>query len=127
MTGPGPSRGRATTDILARIKTKGSRKIICSTISNAGVLFAYSDHVKPNLFELKKDVRKSAWTVNKKPLPQKLPYAHSMVFSADSSRLMIAGHDRRIYVSFFQQSSFFFNLCVTGNFTNVLIFLDLMR
>ncbi|KAJ6675948.1 WD REPEAT-CONTAINING PROTEIN PCN [Salix viminalis] len=97
-TGPGSSRGRATTDILARIKTKGSRKIICSTISNAGVLFAYSDHVKPNLFELKKDVRKSAWTVNKKPLPQKLPYAHSMVFSADSSRLMIAGHDRRIYV-----------------------------
>ncbi|KAJ6399916.1 hypothetical protein OIU84_015550 [Salix udensis] len=97
-TGPGSSRGRATTDILARIKTKGSRKIICSTISNAGVLFAYSDHVKPNLFELKKEVRKSAWTVNKKPLPQKLPYAHSMVFSADSSRLMIAGHDRRIYV-----------------------------
>jgi hypothetical protein len=50
-----------------------------------------------------------------------------MVYSAESSRLMIAGHDRRIYVSFFQQSSFFFNLCVTGNFTNVLIFLDLMR
>ncbi|KAJ6878606.1 transducin family protein-like 1 [Populus alba x Populus x berolinensis] len=98
MTGPGPSRGRASTDILARIKTKGSRKIICSTISNAGVLFAYSDHVKPNLFELKKDVRKSAWTVNKRSLPQKLPYAHSMVFSADSSQLMIAGHDRRIYV-----------------------------
>ncbi|KAG5230785.1 transducin-related family protein [Salix suchowensis] len=97
-TGLGSSRGRATTDILARIKTKGSRKIICSTISNAGVLFAYSDHVKPNLFELKKEVKKSAWTVNKKPLPQKLPYAHSMVFSADSSRLMIAGHDRRIYV-----------------------------
>ncbi|CAK7347407.1 unnamed protein product [Dovyalis caffra] len=97
-TGPGPSRGHATTDILARIKTKGSRKIICSTISNAGVLFAYSDHVKPNLFELKKEVRRGAWTVNKKPLPVKLPYAHSMVFSADSSRLMIAGHDRRIYV-----------------------------
>ncbi|KAJ6685796.1 WD REPEAT-CONTAINING PROTEIN PCN [Salix purpurea] len=97
-TGPGPSRGRATTDILARIKTKRSRKIICSTISNAGVLFAYSDHVKPSLFELKKEVRKSAWTVNKKHLPQNLPYAHSMVFSADSSQLMIAGHDRKIYV-----------------------------
>ncbi|KAJ6954832.1 transducin-related family protein [Populus alba x Populus x berolinensis] len=97
-TGPGPSRGRATMDILARIKTKRSRKIICSTISNAGALFAYSDHVKPSLFELKKEVRRSAWTVNKKPLPQNLPYAHSMVFSADSSRLMIAGHDRKIYV-----------------------------
>nr|XP_034897338.1 WD repeat-containing protein PCN-like isoform X2 [Populus alba] len=56
------------------------------------------DHVKPSLFELKKEVRRSAWTVNKKPLPQNLPYAHSMVFSADSSRLMIAGHDRKIYV-----------------------------
>jgi U3 small nucleolar RNA-associated protein 4 len=117
-TGPGPSRGRATTDILARIKTKRSRKIICSTISNAGVLFAYSDHVKPSLFELKKEVRRSAWTVNKKPLPQNLPYAHSMVFSADSSRLMIAGHDRKIYVSIFNDDLFSLNY-VTGNFTEV--------
>ncbi|KAG8633354.1 hypothetical protein MANES_18G095200v8 [Manihot esculenta] len=96
--GPGPSRGHANTDLVARIKTKSSRKIICSTISNAGTLFAYSDHVKPNLFELKKHSGRTAWTVNKRLLPQRLPYAHSMVFSSDSSRLMIAGHDRRIYV-----------------------------
>ncbi|XP_012073934.2 WD repeat-containing protein PCN [Jatropha curcas] len=97
-TCPGPSRGQANTDLLARIKTKASRKIICSAISNSGKLFAYSDHVKPNLFELKKHGGKTTWTVNKKQLPQNLPYAHSMVFSSDSSRLMIAGHDRRIYV-----------------------------
>lgn len=97
--GPGPSKGHATTELLARIKTKGSRKIICSTISNTGMLFAYSDHLKPNLFELRKHaVGKNIWTVEKKLLPKKLPYAHSMVFSSDSSRLIIAGHDRMIYV-----------------------------
>ncbi|KAJ6709696.1 WD REPEAT-CONTAINING PROTEIN PCN [Salix koriyanagi] len=81
--------------------TKFSPHDICPApqrVPIQGVLFAYSDHVKPSLFELKKEVRKSAWTVNKKHLPQNLPYAHSMVFSADSSQLMIAGHDRKIYV-----------------------------
>lgn len=94
------SKGLAATHLLARVKSKASRKIICSTISNSGVLFAYSDHVKPSLFELKCKVGKSAWTVNKRLLLQKLPYAHCMVFSCDSSQLLIAGHDRRIYVSF---------------------------
>ncbi|PON91142.1 WD repeat containing protein [Trema orientale] len=97
-TASGPSGGVVATDLLARIKSKASRIIICSTISNSGMLFAYSDHVKPSLFELKRKVGTSAWTVDKRQLPQKLPYAHSMVFSFDSSRLMIAGHDRRIYV-----------------------------
>ncbi|CAI9763068.1 unnamed protein product [Fraxinus pennsylvanica] len=32
-------------------------------------------------------------------LPQELPFAHCMVFSPDSSRLPIAGHDRRIYAT----------------------------
>ncbi|KAL7245410.1 hypothetical protein ACSBR2_000691 [Camellia fascicularis] len=97
--GSGSSGGLATTNLLARVKSKGSRKIICSTISTSGKLFAYSDHVKPSLFELKRSgVGKSAWTVNKRKLPSNLPFAHSMVFSFDSSRLMIAGHDRRIYV-----------------------------
>lgn len=96
----GPSGGHAMTDLLARVKTKASRKIICSAISNSGAFFAYSDHVKPSLFELKMhEVGKSTWTVKKRQLPQKLPFAHSMVFSFDSSRLMIAGQDRRIYVS----------------------------
>ncbi|MCD7470106.1 hypothetical protein HAX54_009687 [Datura stramonium] len=94
----GPSGGAARTDLVARVKCKTSRKITCSAISPSGVLFAYSDHVRPCLFELKKsDAGKSAWTVSRRQLPG-LPFAHSMVFSADSSRMMIAGCDRRIYV-----------------------------
>lgn len=95
----GPSGGLASTDLVARVKSKASRKIICSTISSSGVLFAYSDHVKPSLFELKyRETGKKGWSINKRKLPPTLPFAHSMVFSFDSSRLMIAGHDRRIYV-----------------------------
>ncbi|KAF9606499.1 hypothetical protein IFM89_025774 [Coptis chinensis] len=97
---PNKASGRNTnTQLLVRLKSKASRKIICSTISSTGMLLAYSDHVKPTLFELKssKD-KKGACAINRMPLPQKLPYAHSMVFSTDSSRLMIAGHDRKIYV-----------------------------
>ncbi|XAR61976.1 hypothetical protein NMG60_11016539 [Bertholletia excelsa] len=97
--GSGPFGGLATMDLLARVKSKAARKIICSTFSTSGLLFAYSDHVKPNLFELKRcEDGKNAWTVNKRHLPSNLPFAHSMVFSFDSSRLIIAGHDRRIYV-----------------------------
>lgn len=98
-SGPGPSRGLLATDLLFRVKSKASRRIICSTISNSGLLFAYSDHVKPTLYELKRKGVKNGWTIDKRLLPRKLPYAHSMVFSSDSSRLMIAGHDRRINVS----------------------------
>ncbi|KAJ4976018.1 hypothetical protein NE237_001124 [Protea cynaroides] len=93
------SRRPVTTELLARVKSKTSRKIICSTISNTGVLFAYSDHVKPSLFQLRRSGSgKSAWAVNKRQLPSELPLAHSMVFSSDSSRLMVAGQDRKIYV-----------------------------
>ncbi|XP_020548323.1 U3 small nucleolar RNA-associated protein 4 isoform X2 [Sesamum indicum] len=98
-TSPGPSGGLASTDLVARVKCKASRKIICSTISSSGTSFAYSDHVKPNLFELKRNKSgKSLWNVNKRQLPKELPFAHYMVFSSDSSRLLLAGHDRRIYV-----------------------------
>lgn len=96
-----PSRQHATTQLLARVKSKRSRKIICSCISRTGMLFAYSDHVKPNLFELKKPkAGKTGFSVNKLELPRGLPFAHCMVFSADSSCLMLAGHDRKVYVSF---------------------------
>lgn len=99
-TGHGPSGGKAVSELLARVKSKASRRIICSAISSSGALFAYSDHVKPSLFELSKtEGGKSSWVVNKKQLPQRLPCAHSMVFSTDSSRLILAGNDRRIYVS----------------------------
>ncbi|KAF5740605.1 U3 small nucleolar RNA-associated protein 4-like [Tripterygium wilfordii] len=95
----GSSGGRASTELIAKVKSKACRKIICSTISKSGSLFAYSDHLKANLFELKRhESGKNSWAVNKKQLPRKLPYALSMIFSSDSSRLIIAGHDRKIYV-----------------------------
>ncbi|KAL3505112.1 hypothetical protein ACH5RR_034953 [Cinchona calisaya] len=97
--GFGPSGQPATTDPVARVKCMASQKIICSAIASSGMLFAYSDHIKPRLFELKKSKSgKQPWTVNKRQLPLDLPYAHSLVFSSDSSHLMIAGHDRKIYV-----------------------------
>nr|XP_043636645.1 WD repeat-containing protein PCN-like [Erigeron canadensis] len=91
--------GAATTDMVARVKSKGLRKIICSSISPSGRFFSYSDHVKPCLFELKKnETGKSVWSISKRKLPSSLPFAHSMIFTSDSSRLMISGHDRMIYV-----------------------------
>ncbi|CAH2034067.1 unnamed protein product [Thlaspi arvense] len=91
------SSGRVSTKPLVRVISKDARKIICSAMSNTGSLFAYSDQLRPSLFELKKDkLGKNPWSANRKRLP-KLPFAHSMVFSSDCSRLIIAGHDRRIY------------------------------
>ncbi|KAL2529513.1 Transducin family protein/WD-40 repeat family protein [Forsythia ovata] len=96
---PVPSGGLATTDLVARVKCKASRKIICSAISSSGTSVAYSDLVKPNLFQLKRSGSdNNLFTLSKRLLPQDLPFAHCMVFSSDSSRLLIAGHDRRIYV-----------------------------
>ncbi|KAM7518428.1 hypothetical protein LguiB_017390 [Lonicera macranthoides] len=97
-TGCGPSGGLATTDMVARVKT--SRKIICITMSTSGALFDYTDRVKPSLFELKKreNAGKCAWVINKMQLPPNLPFAHSMVFSFGSSRLLLVGHDRKIYI-----------------------------
>lgn len=90
----------AKTEILARVKSKGSCKIICSSIANSGVLFGYSDHVKPSLFELKRsEGGKITWSVSRRKLPQRLPFAHCMIFTHDSSWLIVAGHDRKIYVS----------------------------
>lgn len=97
----GPSGGLAATGLQARVKSKASRKIICCALSSSGELFAYSDQVKPNLFELKRrEDGKNSWTVTKMQLPQRLSFVHSLVFSADSNRLIMAGHDRKIYVSF---------------------------
>ncbi|CAN8291169.1 unnamed protein product [Cochlearia groenlandica] len=91
------SSGRVSTKPLVRVKSKGSRKIICSAISNTGSLFAYCDQTRPSLFELKNNkLGKNPWSANRKRLPN-IPFAHSMVFSCDCSRLILAGHDRRIY------------------------------
>lgn len=94
--------GRNTnTQLVARVKSKSSRKIVCSTISSTGLFLAYSDHVKPSLFELKfSESKGGSCDIHRKALPRKLPYAHTMIFSTDSSRLIVAGHDRIIYVSY---------------------------
>lgn len=90
---------REITQVIAHVKCKESRKIISSTISSTGSFFAFSDHVKPCIFELRKpSSRKSGWSVNKLQLPRHMPHAQCMVFSVDSSRLILAGHDRKIYV-----------------------------
>ncbi|KFK32171.1 hypothetical protein AALP_AA6G206900 [Arabis alpina] len=91
------SSGRASTKPLVCVKSRNARKIICSAISNTGSLFAYSDQIGPSLFELRRsEFSKSPWSVSRKRLPE-LPFAHSMVFSSDCSRLITAGHDRKIY------------------------------
>ncbi|XP_026389623.1 WD repeat-containing protein PCN-like [Papaver somniferum] len=93
-SGKGTKRS-ASTSLLTSIKSRS--KIICSTMSSSGMLFAYSDQKKPNLFQYSK-VGENASGLAKKKLPRTLPFAHSMVFSADSSKLILAGHDRKIYV-----------------------------
>ncbi|XP_047325495.1 WD repeat-containing protein PCN-like [Impatiens glandulifera] len=99
FNGIGTVGGAATTELLARVKSKASRKIVSSSISPSGSFIAFSDNVRPGLFQLEKGrFGKSVWNVQKKKLPSNLPSAHSMAFSFDSSRLMIAGHDRLIYV-----------------------------
>lgn len=92
--------GRKTiTQLVARVKSKASRKIVCCTISSSGLYLAYSDHVKPSMFELKfSESKGGACDIHRQALPHKLPYAHTMIFSTDSCRLILAGHDRKIYV-----------------------------
>ena len=91
-------RESPATRSLCHIKTRESRKIISSAISSSGTLIAFSDHVKPSLFELRRTGGNS-WSLNKLQLLRGLQCAHCMVFSVDSSHLMLAGHDRNIYVS----------------------------
>ena len=92
-------RESPATRSLCHIKTRESRKIISSAISSSGTLIAFSDHVKPSLFELRRTGGNNGWSLNKLQLLRGLQCAHCMVFSVDSSHLMLAGHDRKIYVS----------------------------
>ncbi|CAI8606222.1 unnamed protein product [Vicia faba] len=54
-------------------------------------------------FKIKASLERSeagiiTWSFGKRKLPERLPTAHSMIFSHDSSWLIVAGLDRRIYV-----------------------------
>lgn len=92
--------GYAKAEGVGRVKSKASRKIICSTLANSGAFLAYSDNAKPCLFKLERSkAGKMTLGFEKRKLPERLPFAHSMVFTCDSSWLVVAGHDRRIYVS----------------------------
>ncbi|KAH9301389.1 hypothetical protein KI387_012972, partial [Taxus chinensis] len=90
--------------LMVTVKCKHSQHIICSAISESGHLIALSDHIKPSLYKLKLDLSKGSegrgggWRLKKKRLPQCLSPAHSMVFSANSTRLIIASNDRKIQV-----------------------------
>ncbi|KAK8309542.1 hypothetical protein V6Z12_D02G131200 [Gossypium hirsutum] len=55
-------------------------------------------NTRPSLFALSRQAGESTWTISKRQLPQDLPSAHSMAFTCDGVRLLIAGHDRRIYI-----------------------------
>lgn len=91
------SREDAKVRQLARLKSKGSRKIISSAASTNGTLLAYSDCVRPCLFALKHKSGKK-YTLDKLELPKGLPCSQSMMFTVDSSNLILAGRDGKIYV-----------------------------
>ncbi|XP_062214678.1 WD repeat-containing protein PCN-like [Phragmites australis] len=91
------ARGDATIRHLARLKSKGSRKIISSAASINGTLLAYSDCVRPCLFVLKHKGGKK-YTLDKLELPKGLPCSQSMMFTVDSSSLILAGRDGKIYI-----------------------------
>lgn len=98
LTTPSTSRGDPKVRQLARLKSKGSRKIISSAASTNGTLLAYSDCVRPYLFSLKHKGGKK-YTLDKLELPKGLHRSQSMMFSVDSSYLILAGRNGKIYVS----------------------------
>lgn len=91
------SRGDATIRQVVRLKSKGSRKIVSSAISTNGMLLAYSDCVKPCLFALRHKGGKK-YALDKVELPKGIPSSQSMMFTADSSNLVLACCDGKIYV-----------------------------
>ncbi|WVZ60465.1 hypothetical protein U9M48_010482 [Paspalum notatum var. saurae] len=97
MTPSTSSRGDATVRQLARLKSKGSRKIISSAASTNGTFLAYSDCARPCLFALKHKGGKK-YTLEKVELPKGLPCSQSMMFTVDSSHLILAGRNGKIYI-----------------------------
>ncbi|KAI4967027.1 hypothetical protein ZWY2020_034431 [Hordeum vulgare] len=91
------SRGDATIRQVVHLKSKGSRKIIASAVSTNGMLFAYSDCVKPCLFALRHKGGKK-FSLDKMELPKGIPSSQSMMFTADSSSLLLSCNDGKIYV-----------------------------
>uniref|UniRef100_A0ACD5X885 Uncharacterized protein n=1 Tax=Avena sativa TaxID=4498 RepID=A0ACD5X885_AVESA len=90
------SRRYATPREVVHLKCKGSRKIISSAVSSKGDLFAYSDCVKPCLFSLRHKGGK--YLLDKKELPKGIPCSQSMMFTVDSTSLILSCNDGKIYV-----------------------------
>ncbi|KAM3294223.1 hypothetical protein ACQJBY_037240 [Aegilops geniculata] len=91
------SGGDATIRQVVHLKSKGSRKIIASAVSTNGMLFAYSDCVKPCLFALRHKGGKK-FSLDKIELPKGIPCSQSMMFTDDSSSLVLSCNDGKIYV-----------------------------
>jgi U3 small nucleolar RNA-associated protein 4 len=84
--------------LLFRIKSKAPRKYISSALSTNGALLAYSDGVKTYLLSLKHKGGK--YSVDKIELQGRIPSSQSMMFTDDSSNLILSSHDGKIYVCF---------------------------
>jgi U3 small nucleolar RNA-associated protein 4 len=89
--------------LLATIKINSSEHIVCSAISGDGCLVAFSDSQRPRLYELEPKIasmggERGSFHIRRKKLPAVIQAAHCMVFSADSSRLLIAGPRGLIWV-----------------------------
>lgn len=89
--------------LLATIKINSSEHIVCSAISGDGRLVAFSDSQRPRLYELEPKIasmggERGSFHIRRKKLPAVIQAAHCMVFSADSSRLLIAGPRGLIWV-----------------------------
>ncbi|GBG66273.1 hypothetical protein CBR_g57871 [Chara braunii] len=80
--------------LVARIKSRGSDHIVCSSLSPDGRHVAFSDRVKVRLFRLEKRASQGGMeapmVIMKRRLPVTLLPAQKIVFSADSSRLVLA-------------------------------------
>ncbi|KAL2645510.1 hypothetical protein R1flu_013097 [Riccia fluitans] len=94
--------------LLARIKCKTVEHIACSAISGNGSFVAFSDRLKPRFFHLelkeehfsisrKVSKSKARGVITKRKLPNSLPAAQCMLFTPDSTRLVL-GSTQQILV-----------------------------
>lgn len=87
--------------LLATIKISSNEHIVCSAISGDGRRVAFADSQRPRLYELEPKMTsmgEATIHIRRKKLPAVLQAAHCMVFSADSSRLIVAGPQGLIWV-----------------------------
>jgi hypothetical protein len=85
--------------LVARIKKSGGEHIACSAISPDGRYVAYSDWTSLRVFDLdRKD--EGGYMVRRMKMRKTVPAAHRMIFSGDSEKLIVAGRDGSLVVSF---------------------------